>query len=53
MCPEVESAALRGALVVAVIAVAGSSSTTRSAGSGATLPTTRRVRARRAVAPSM
>jgi len=46
-------AGFRGARVAEVIAVAGSSSTTRSGGSGATLPTTRRVRARRAVAPSM
>jgi hypothetical protein len=43
----------RAGLRALVAAVAGSSPTTRSAGSGATLPITRRVRTRRAVAPSM
>jgi hypothetical protein len=45
--------AARGASATATGAEAGTSPTTRSAGSGAILPITRRVRARRAVLASM
>ena len=45
--------ALRGALVAELAALAGSLPAARSVGSGAIVPTTRWVRTRRAVAPSM